>query len=340
MSLIQTHKIASGTKNLKLKKELEVTARCEAKSGNVIVVRALDEKTVYDVLELDTGRMAKIMRGDIIVGALGDRRALRGFVGHVPDAIRPNDRLHILNLGGVIGECTSSNIDLGAPLQVEVIGMVAHNDGYLNIVEGALPPVQTWENDIPLVLVSGTCMNSGKTLALCEVIRGLSERGFKVVGAKITGVACQKDLLNMEDHGAIATLSFVDCGYASTVGVPDIAGIARTLIGHLAKYKPDLAVVELGDGIIGGYRVDTVFDDEKFMSQVKCHLMAANDLVAAWGALELCKQRQVRVDLVTGPATDNEVGLNHIKDVFGVPAANARMNPEKLAGIVQQEVAL
>ena len=39
------------------------------------------EKSVYDRLELTSGRMAKINKGDVIAGTLGFRRALKGFVG-------------------------------------------------------------------------------------------------------------------------------------------------------------------------------------------------------------------------------------------------------------------
>ena len=52
--------------------------------GSVLAVRALMEKSVYDRLELVSGRMAKINKGDVMAGTLGYRRALKGFVGIVP----------------------------------------------------------------------------------------------------------------------------------------------------------------------------------------------------------------------------------------------------------------
>ncbi len=82
---VRAHKIASVVFRLGLEKDLEITEELEARVGNAIVVRALNEKRVYSELELENGRMSKIFRGDILVGALGRRRALRGFLGDMPE---------------------------------------------------------------------------------------------------------------------------------------------------------------------------------------------------------------------------------------------------------------
>ena len=63
---ITLDKIASSTARLELPREVEVSPHIEAKEGNVIAVRALMEKSVYDRLELTSGRMAKINKGDVI----------------------------------------------------------------------------------------------------------------------------------------------------------------------------------------------------------------------------------------------------------------------------------
>src|ERR1700694_3460008 len=57
------------------------------KEGIVLAVRALMEKSVYDRLELVSGRMAKINKGDVMAGTLGFRRALKGFVGVGPESM-------------------------------------------------------------------------------------------------------------------------------------------------------------------------------------------------------------------------------------------------------------
>src|SRR5262249_37618714 len=107
VSLVRVDKIASSTVNLGLDHEMEVVTRLaqarKAKAGDAVVVRTLTDNATYNTLELVTGRMAKINPGDVIVGVLGYRRALKGVVGDVPESIKPGSRLHRLNLRGPIG---------------------------------------------------------------------------------------------------------------------------------------------------------------------------------------------------------------------------------------------
>ena len=51
-------------------------------------MEALEEKGVYGELELLGGRLARIIKGDLIAGVLGERQALKGFVGSIPAADR------------------------------------------------------------------------------------------------------------------------------------------------------------------------------------------------------------------------------------------------------------
>jgi len=54
----------------------------------VLVVEILNNKSTYNTLELTSGRMAKVARGDVMVGALGHRQALFGYSGHIPRRCR------------------------------------------------------------------------------------------------------------------------------------------------------------------------------------------------------------------------------------------------------------
>ncbi len=336
--MVRVDKVASSTATLRLGRELEISDRVEVRTGNVIVVKALQEKSVYDKLELDTGRMAHISREDVIAGVLGRRRALKGFVGDLPAAIAVGDRLQILNLGGVIGVCVSGHKDLGTPLQVEVLGMAVRDGRPLNIAEGAVPPRESLAGipDFPpLVLVEGTCMAAGKTQAACEIVQKLNQRGWRCAAMKATGVACMRDLLNMIDHGAREGLSFQDAGLPSTVDTDNLAAVAKGLLARLAAGKPDVIVVELGDGIIGGYGVQTLLRDPEIRGAARVHVMCANDLVAAWGAVAVMKEMDLRISVFAGPATDNSVGIEYIQRELKVPAANARTDGNRLADIVE-----
>ncbi len=338
LQLARVDKVASATVNLGLTHELEITRYCEARAGNVVIVRAITDNATYNTLELVTGRMAKINPGDIIAGVLGYRRALKGFIGDVPEAIQAGDRLHILNLGGLIGECKGHHHSLSGAIEVEVIGMPVRDGKILNIAENAIAPLPSTQITAPIVLVAGTCMNSGKTYAATEIIKHLARTGMRVAAAKLSGVACLRDTLNMQDHGAVKTLSFLDCGLPSTVNVSDLAPIAKGVIAELCKTEPDCIVIEMGDGILGGYGVDTIFTDEELMQATAALVFCASDFVGAWGGRELLAKRGVKIDVVSGAVTDSQMGTEYVRSELGLEAANAVHTSEKLAQIVQDKV--
>ena len=74
---------------------------------------------------------------------LGERQALKGFVGSIPDQIEPGDTLHILNMGGVVGLCHSANSDFGQPMRVRVLGAAIVDGQPANIGTYAVP----WQDE-------------------------------------------------------------------------------------------------------------------------------------------------------------------------------------------------
>ena len=208
----------------------------------------------------------------------------------------------------------------------------------MNISDHALKPRSSLGRTAPLVLVAGTCMNSGKTFAATEIIKRATRNGLKVAAAKLSGVACLRDTLDMSDHGAVATASFLDCGLPSTVGAGDLAPVAKALIAQLNESAPDLIVIELVDGILGGYSVESVFEDEELREATAALVFCASDYVGAWGGIELFKRRGIAIDLIAGSVTDSQMGEDYIEREFGVAAGNARRNGERLISVVQEKL--
>src|SRR5205814_9120630 len=124
MKQIEVDKIGSATSPLNLPRTLSIVdANGAARAGDVVVVRVLTDNATYNMLELPTGRLAKVNPGDVVAGVLGRRRALKGFVGDVPETVKAGDELHLLNLGGVIGSCSGHHSSLNDAIKVEVIGL-------------------------------------------------------------------------------------------------------------------------------------------------------------------------------------------------------------------------
>jgi len=337
VSQIEIDKIGSATSPLNLSRTVSIVpSNGAARAGDVVVVRVLTDNATYNMLELPTGRLAKVNPGDVLVGVLGRRRALKGFVGDVPETVKAGDELHLLNLGGVIGRCSGHHSSLDDAIKVEVLGLATNGGGVIkNIADVALPLRDTLGQTAPLVVIAGACMNSGKTYAATEIIQQATRAGMRVAAAKLSGIACLRDTLNMQDHGAIATASFLDCGLPSTVGAEDLAPVAKAIIARLNEGAPDLIVIELGDGILGGYSVESVFDDEELQQAMTALVFCASDYVGAWGGIELLRRRGMKVDLVAGSVTDSKMGEDYIEREFGVPAANARRNGVKLFDVVR-----
>jgi hypothetical protein len=233
-----------------------------------------------------------------LLGVLGKRRALKGFVGDVPDSVKTGDKLHLLNMGGVIGVCKGHHSSLSDAIQVEVLGIACDEDeDILNIADNALKPTNFLEKSAPVIVVAGTCMNSGKTVAVTEIIKQAHHAGLRIAGGKLSGVAALRDTLNMEDHGACQTASFLDCGLPSTVDAGNLALVAKAVLNKLNESEPDLIIVELGDGIVGGYAVDSILQDSDIKQATAAFVFCASDYVGVIGGIEVCAAWELKLTL-------------------------------------------
>src|SRR5208337_2529960 len=124
MRTVVVDKIASVTQACGLKHEIRIAPEIPCEEGLVLVVEVLNNKANYNTLELTSGRLAKVVRGDIVVGALGHRKALFGYSGHIPGTLNPGDIIQMLNIGGVLGICDSATPDKGKPFDCRVLGVV------------------------------------------------------------------------------------------------------------------------------------------------------------------------------------------------------------------------
>ena len=349
MRSVVVDKVASVTQACGLSNEVRIaTDHIPSEEGVVVVVEVLTNKSTYNTLELTSGRMAKVGKGDIVAGALGHRKALFGYSGHVPERVQPGDVIQMLNSGGVLGICDSVNPDKGKPFDCRVIG-VALNFPYLGERIGVParvgykpldPSAPLATGGVPVVALAGTCMEAGKTAAACAVISRMRHRGLTVDAFKATGVSLRRDILAMEDSGARHSAIFTDFGIVTTTRANGPA-LTRTMLTELAAGKPDVLVFELGDGILGTYGVDAILECPDIRAALSGVILSANDPVAAWGGVKLLRERfGIEPCVVTGPSTDNQVGVEIIESQMGVPAFNAMSNGAALGDRVIEALGL
>jgi len=287
MRSVVVDKLASVTQACGLSHEVRISADIPAEEGVVVVVEVLTNKTTYNTLEL--------------------------------------------NIGGVLGVCDSINPEKGRPFDCRVLG-VALNFPYLGERIGVPARVGRRPLDatasleargVPVVAFAGTCMEAGKTAAACAVIARMRHRALTVDAFKATGVSLRRDILAMEDAGARRCAIFTDLGVVTTTRANGPA-LTRTMLTELASGKPDAMVFELGDGILGTYGVDAILECPDIRAALTAVVLSANDPVAAWGGVKLLRERfEIEPCVVTGPATDNQVGIEIITSQMGVPAVNA-----------------
>jgi len=338
MRTIIVDKIASVAQSCGLAHELRISTEIPCDEGVVIAVEILTSKSTYNTLELSSGRMAKVARGDVVVGALGHRRALFGYSGHLPTSLTPGDVIQMLNIGGVLGLCDSANPERGRPFDCRVLG-VALRFPFLGERIGVParvglrrldPTVGLDTQGVPVVALAGTCMEAGKTAAACAIVSRMRHRGLTVDAFKATGVSLRRDILAMEDSGARRTMIFTDLGIVTTTAASGPA-LTRTMLNEMSTGKPDVIVFELGDGLLGAYGVEAILAAEDLRRSFTAVVLSANDPVAAWGGVKLLRERfGIEPAVVTGPATDNAVGVDIIREQMGVPAFNAMTSGAEL----------
>ena len=342
MKTIVVDKVASVAQHNNLGAELRLSPDIPCEEGVLIAVRVLNNKSRYNQLELTSGRMATVTMGDIVVGALGHRNALRGYSGHLPKSLSKGDHVQLLNIGGVIGMCDSANPDVGAPFECEVLGTVLEFP-YLGERIGI--PARAGSsmldidaplnmNGVPVVALAGTCMDSGKTAAACAIVGRLRHLGLNVAACKATGVSLRRDVLAMEDAGASETMIFSDLGVVTTTAENGPA-LTRSLLSGLSVSRPDVIVLELGDGLLGAYGVAAILADDEIREALTAVVLCANDPVSAWGGAKILRDEfDIEPAVVTGPATDNDVGVQQIAERVSLPGINALSNGVTLGDMI------
>ena len=144
----------------------------------------------------------------------------------------------------------------------------------------------------------------------------------------------------MEDAGARHTGIFSDHGIVATTS-KNAPELTRKLLHTLAEDRPDVITFELGDGLLGAYGVEAILQDAEIRSVLSATVLCANDPVGAWGGVKLLRDNfEIEPTVVTGPATDNLVGLEIIERRSEVRAVNALTHGADLGDLIQASIGI
>jgi hypothetical protein len=285
-------------------------------TGDYVVGRVLDTRGILKSLELPQGRMIEVMEGDLVVGAFGNRAATLEAVGSW-QAIDESGEFSALTAAGLFGRTTSLSPFLSSPMRLQYHGHVMRNDAKITM-RGSLPKIEIIPFDIPVILIVGTSMSSGKTMSGRVIVHLLAQMGLNVVGAKLTGAARYRDMLSFGDAGASAIYDFVDAGLpSSAVDEATYRQALPYLLSLIAKDRPDVVVAEAGASPLEPY--NGAIAKEMIRDHVKFKLLCAQDPYAVVGVQAAFKRNP---DLVAGGAANTDAAIALVKKLSGLPALN------------------
>jgi len=292
--------------------------RKEWATGDFVVGRAIGERNRLWQCETKTGRMAEMVRGDLLVGSLGKRAATLEGVGDWR-ATGANRELEALTSAGLLGKSTSISPMLPDLMRLEYLGHVTSAGKKLGMKD-FVKPVAPRELNIPVVLIIGTSMSAGKTSSGQVIIRALNYLGLNVAAAKLTGASRYRDILTFRDAGATHVVDFVDAGLPSTVCPhPVYREALEWMLSRVAGCNADVLVAESGASPLEPYNGGIVI--ERLRANTRFTVLCASDPYAVLGVQTAFGDR-MKADLVSGPAANTTSAISLVKELSGHRALN------------------
>lgn len=268
-----------------------------ARAGDLILAQ-VESIGQHNRVQLSTGRPSNIYPGDMVVLACGARYAPDQFEGLAEIDPAGAD---LLAGGGCLGRMVSRNERIKPATRLLPVGRLLNAAGApVNLDSFALPATDK-SDAIPVILVLGTAMNSGKTTATAQLALGLRRAGYKVAALKGTGTGAFGDYNEYSDTGAHWVADFTDAGMVTTYREPldRVKSGLQCLLGHAAERGCEIAVLEIADGLFQR-ETGALVADPWFRERMSGLVFACGDAVAATGGVAELARYGLRPDALTG----------------------------------------
>ena len=280
----------------------------------------------HSSLENASGRIHMVHDGKRAVFVFGNRYAPDYYEGFVPDEFC--ETVDLLARSGLIGVVKTKNSAIKDPTRVKVLGYVCNDKGdVLNTLDHPLIKPKRTEKNTPrakMILVCGTSMNSGKSMAAKACCWALSSKGYKVRAAKVTGTASLQDILYMNDAGAKPFADFTYLGYPSTylLAKDELLGIFNQLDLKYANNPKNYWVVELADGLMQR-ETEMLLNALEVRSRIHKLIFCANDGFGAIGGLNILDSMGLRPDALSGVCTSSPLHVRELSSFTEIPIFNS-----------------
>jgi len=287
----------------------------------------------HSSLENASGRIHMVHDGTKAVFVFGNRYAPDFYEGLVPDQI--TEEVDLIAHSGIVGWVITKNSLIKDATSIKLLGYVCDEAGrVLNTRSFPLIKPKHTKKSFPrarMILVCGTSMNSGKSMAAAACCWALSSMGYNVRASKITGTASLKDILLMNDSGANPYADFTYLGYPATYLLPEdeLLGIFNQLDLKYANNRKNFWVVELADGIIQR-ETSILLSSPDLRSRIHKLVFCANDAFGAIGGLTTLKERFNLVpDILSGVCSSSPLHIRELSTFTDTPVFNSAGSDKK-----------
>ena len=304
-----------------------------ARSGDLVLGQII-RIGQHPRLQLAEGRYSGLYEGDTIVVTCGDRYAPDQF-----EAIAELDPevSDLVAGGGIVGRSRKSHGEMSAPTKVKPLGLLTDAAGeVINIERYALSFRADWFA-IPVIVVVGTSMTSGKTTTASSLAHGLSRAGYRVAGMKATGTGAFGDVNAFRDAGVPIVADFTDVGMASTYrrSLDRIEQGFGTLMSFAAESGANIAVVELADGVCQ-FETAGLLERQSFRNRISGFLFAAPDALGVAGGVSYLRGLDIEPLVVSGVVCSSPLAMDEAEALSSVCVVTAKQlrDPDYAAELV------
>lgn len=281
----------------------------------------------HKTVENKQGRIHLINDGSRSIFVFGNRYAPDAFEGLVTEQM--SREVDMLARSGVVGHVICKNANIADPTRVEILGYVCDEVG--EVVNTLKYPmirdpkrVSKCGGRARMILVVGSSMNSGKSLAAASICRALTTMGHTVRGSKITGTASLKDILHMEDAGASPVADFTHFGYPSTYMLPQkqLLEIFDKLDLKYANNPRNFWVVEIADGVLQR-ETAMLLAAEAVQSRIHRLVYCAGDALGAIAGIQVLKDRfGLEPDAISGICSASPLSIRELNGFRNIPVVS------------------
>ncbi len=275
-------------------------------------------------LESISSRLHALNDRTLAIFVFGNRYAPDYYEGFVPGEWQ--DEVDLIAQSGIVGNVVNRNDTKADPTKVRLLGYVCDGNGeVINTRRGnLLTPRRTVREGgrrARLILCIGTSMNSGKSNAAAACCYALTSAGKKVRAAKVTGTACHKDILLMQDNGADHVADFTYLGHPTTymLSEEELMNIFTVIDLKYGNNPANYLVIEFADGILQR-ETAMLLKNPLVLSRIHKVVFCAQDAFGAIGGVRVLKERFGLVPAaISGVCSSSPLALRELAEFTEIP---------------------